>query len=153
MKEIILTNDDISNQVQSIIRKIHLDNWMPDLIVGITRGGLIPATMISHYLNKPMKILNVSFRDGLETPIIDNELLKHITDELNILLVDDINDTGKTLSWIKEKYSMAVSNVRFAVLVENAGSQFKDVDYYAMDIDKNEEDLWVVFPYENWWNR
>ena len=153
MKEIILTNNDISNQVQSIIRKIHLDNWMPDLIVGITRGGLIPATMISHYLNKPMKILNVSFRDGLETPIIDNELLKHITDELNILLVDDINDTGKTLSWIKEKYSMAVSNVRFAVLVENAGSQFKDVDYYAMDIDKNEEDLWVVFPYENWWNR
>jgi len=153
MKEIILTNQDIANQVQEIIRKIQLDNWIPDLIVGITRGGLIPAIMISHYLKKPLRTLNVSFRDGLETPKLDTDLLKHITDELNILIIDDINDTGKSLLWIYETYSMSISNIRFATLVNNAGSQFKNIDYYAMDIDKNENEVWLVFPWENWWLR
>jgi len=152
MKEITLKHEDICNQVQSIVRKIQLDNWTPDIIVGIARGGLVAATMISHYLRKPLKTLNVSFRDGAEPPSIDTAIFKYLADGLNVLIFDDINDSGNTLLWIKEKLSIVnVTNLRFGTLVENAGSKFKGVEYYGMEIDKREEDVWINFWWENWW--
>ena len=44
----------VKNNVQEILRQMHLDNFRPDYIVGITRGGLLPAIMISHYLKVTM---------------------------------------------------------------------------------------------------
>ena len=40
------------------------DNWRPDYIVGITRGGAIPAVILSHLTGIPMRPLEVSLRDG-----------------------------------------------------------------------------------------
>jgi hypothetical protein len=37
------------------------------------------------------------------------------------------------------------------VLVNNEASEFKRIDYSAVDINKAEEDSWIVFPWENWW--
>jgi len=42
--------------VANICRDISLSNWRPDYIVGITRGGLLPAVMISQYFNVPCGI-------------------------------------------------------------------------------------------------
>jgi hypoxanthine phosphoribosyltransferase len=80
-----------------------------------------------------------------------------------ILIVDDINDTGATLNWIREDWqsgclpnskdweSVWGSNVRFAVLINNEASEFKDVDYVGMSINKLEDPIWCVFPWEEWW--
>jgi hypothetical protein len=43
-------------------------------------------------------------------------------------------------------------NVRFAVLHDNQSSEFSDVDYAAVDINKVEDDCWIVYPWENWWS-
>ena len=43
MKRIYLGWQDIENHTQEILRKIHHDAWRPDYVVGLTRGGLIPA--------------------------------------------------------------------------------------------------------------
>jgi hypoxanthine phosphoribosyltransferase len=81
----------------------------------------------------------------------------------NILVVDDINDTGATLNWIREDWASGClpdherwktvwgNNVRFAVLINNEASEFKDVDYTGMSINKLEEPIWCVFPWEEWW--
>ena len=37
------------------------------------------------------------------------------------------------------------NNVRFASLIDNAPSNFGDCDYTAMEINKMEEDVWIVF--------
>ena len=66
MKKRIVTFDEFKGLVQEICRQIANDRWRPDYIVGLTRGGLLPATMISHYLEIPMKSLQVSLRDGGE---------------------------------------------------------------------------------------
>jgi hypoxanthine phosphoribosyltransferase len=177
--------------LHKIIRDMAQDNWKPDYIVGLTRGGLVPATMLSHYLNVPMHTLHVSFRDdegGPESNLwmaedaygyipveerTDAEIeismlpVKGDTSDpkkrKKILIVDDINDSGATLSWIKEDWpsgclpndsawdSVWHNNVRFAVLVNNAVSGFKDVDYVGTEINKQETPCWVVFPWENWW--
>ena len=54
----------LNGYVHSILRQMSKDNWQPDYIVGITRGGLVPAVMISQYLDVKMHTLDVSFRDN-----------------------------------------------------------------------------------------
>jgi len=177
--------------IHKIIRDMAQDNWRPDYIVGITRGGLVPATMLSHYLDIPMQTLNASFRDndlGPESNLwMAEDAYGYIPKEertdaefevsglpvagdtsdpkkrKKILIVDDINDSGRTLNWIREDWpsgclpddsvwdSIWNNNVRFAVLVNNDASEFKDVDYAGTHINKLETPCWVVFPWENWW--
>ena len=176
------TEKHLKTWLHKIIRELSHDNWKPDYIVGLTRGGLIPATMLSHYLEVPLQTLNVSLRDselGPESnlwmaeeafgyvPADEQETLKSrwdISRRKNILIVDDINDSGATLQWIKDDWqsgclpnettawnSVWNKSVRFAVLVNNQASNFKDVDYVGKEINKLETPAWVVFPWENWW--
>jgi xanthine phosphoribosyltransferase len=176
------TEKHLKTWLHKIIRDLSHDNWKPDYIVGLTRGGLIPATMLSHYLEVPLQTLNVSLRDselGPESnlwmaeeafgyvPADEQETLKSrwdISRRKNILIVDDINDSGATLQWIKDDWqsgclpneitawnSVWNKSVRFAVLVNNEASNFKDVDYVGKEINKLETPAWVVFPWENWW--
>jgi hypoxanthine phosphoribosyltransferase len=139
------------------------DNWQPDYIVGLTRGGLVPANMLSQYLDIPMHTLKVSLRDDNFDPESNLWMAEDAYEGKNILVVDDINDTGTTLNWIKEDWPSGClpnderwestwgTNVRFAVLVDNQDSKFHNIDYSGIDINKAEEDVWVVFPWENWW--
>ena len=183
--KLIHNNKHLNTWVHKIIREMSKDNWIPDYIVGITRGGLVPATMLSHYLDVPMHTLNISFRDadlgpesnlwmaedafgyvpyeGTELPA---PLDREVTDPAlrkKILIVDDINDSGRTLNWIKEDWPSGClpsapawkdiwhDSVRFAVMVDNLSSSFQDVDYCGTEINKEETPCWIVFPWENWW--
>ena len=129
MNKQILTEKDLKSLVMEICRKISISGWRPDYIVGINRGGLVPAVMISHYLEVPMKSLMVSLRDGGEcvsdcgmaedalgypkkeqfvsdendvAAVLDaaGSLLEQGVNFKHILIVDDINDTGATFNWI-----------------------------------------------------
>ena len=66
MNKIYYSWAQIQGAVLDIARQLQHDNWKPDYIVGITRGGLIPATLLSQYLDVPMQTLKVSLRDGSE---------------------------------------------------------------------------------------
>lgn len=170
------TQPDVDKLIQNILMQMQRDNWKPDYIVGLTRGGLIPAVYISHYLAVPMHTLKVSLRDGpgqnesntwmaedasgyAETlngiPIYNESIQKRI------LIVDDINDTGATLDWIMQDWETSCmptsldwkdvwgNNVRFATLVDNLSSDFKGkISYTGTEINKAEKDSWVVFPWE-----
>jgi hypoxanthine phosphoribosyltransferase len=83
-----------------------------------------------------------------------------------ILIVDDINDSGATLNWIKQDWQSGClpkdkrwkdvwgNNVRVAVLVDNEASASKlNINYNAIDLNKAEEDSWIVFPWEEWWKQ
>jgi hypoxanthine phosphoribosyltransferase len=80
----------------------------------------------------------------------------------NILIVDDINDTGATFNWIKQDWQSSClpnekdawksvwdNNVRFAVITENLSSTFDSVRYSVHEVNKAEEDVWLVYPWEN----
>ena len=70
MKKVFYTWNDIERMCSNIIVQMYNDKWTPDYIVGITRGGLIPATILSNTLNIPMHTLDVRLRDteGLGEP-------------------------------------------------------------------------------------
>ena len=165
MNKLIIDNTKFQSLVAIICRDISNDNWKPDYIVGISRGGLLPAVMISHYLNIPMKPLQVSLRDH-EGCVSDLGMAEDAFDGKNILIVDDINDQGNTLNWIMQDWPSGCypyderwdniwgSNVRFAVVVDNLSSQCsKGMNYWGMEVNKAENDVWIEFPYEEWWTK
>lgn len=172
--ELVLTWKDVEGYCADICRDILLSDWRPDYVVGITRGGSTPAVLISQYLNVPCHMLKVSLRDGegaesncwmAEDAYGYHDKASVSEYRKNILIVDDINDSGATMHWIKHDWEgncfptdetwndIWHHNVQFAVLVENRSSEFKGTDFCGIEVDKAERDIWVVFPWEEWWKR
>lgn len=177
--------------ISKICRQIYIGIWKPDYIVGIVRGGLTPAVMISQYLNIPMHTLNISLRDQNSSesnlwmaedafgyvqhekrldvhfevsymPVLESA--SSDTTRKNILIVDDINDSGATLNWLINDWQSSClkddpewnnvwnHNVKFAVVVDNLASNFvKKIDFTGIEINKKENNVWIDFPWEDWW--
>jgi uncharacterized protein len=163
MQKRIVKYKEFKGLVSNICKQIASDNWRPDYIVGISRGGLLPAVMISHYFDIPMRPLQVSLRDDGEC-VSDLGMAEDAFEGKKILIVDDINDQGSTINWIKEDWPSGCfpndakwdnvwgDNVRWAVVFDNLASNAKiTMDYCGEEINKAENDVWLEFPYEGWW--
>ena len=170
---------DVEGQCLDLARQINKSGFVPDYIVGLTRGGLVPAVLLSQYLGVRMETLKVSLRDdgqcesnlwmaedafgyvptesrGEAGTVVDPFFRK------NILIVDDINDSGATIKWIQDDWRSSCmpsnsvwdhvwgKNVRIAVLTNNSAS-VASVDYFADEVNKLEKDVWLVYPWEQFW--
>ena len=111
-----------------------------DVVVGISRGGLIPAVMISHKLKLPLLTMTVTLRDNLARV----QSLK-INKGEKALVVDDINDSGNTLTMISEFFKTRHIHAAYAVLQNKLSSNFS-VDYWG---SLQDNDDWINFPWEN----
>tara|TARA_B100000965_G_scaffold400452_1_gene422366 strand:- start:218 stop:688 length:471 start_codon:yes stop_codon:yes gene_type:complete len=142
--------NDIEAMCSSITLQMYADNFRPDYIVGITRGGNVPATIISNMTGIPCEALKVSLRDDTKQSE-HNTIMEHDSKlGKKILVVDDINDTGSTFKWIWNDWELTKdSNVKFATLTENLASEFGEVSYCVHEVNKAEEDVWLVYPWEN----
>jgi len=173
---------DVERACVNIALQMYKDNWRPNYIVGITRGGNVPATILSNMLGVRGEALKVSLRDNYDdessesncwmaedafgyVPLEDQETYKcrwDLNKRKNILVVDDINDTGATFNWIKEDWQSSClphseswntvwhSNVRFATITDNLSSEFNGkVDYSVHEVNKEEKDVGLVYPGEN----
>lgn len=174
MKKLYVSDIDIRDYVNQISFQMYKDSWRPDYVVGLTRGGLVPAVYMSHALDIPMHALKVALRDNADTEHncwMSEDAFGYSSGETktdpalrkNILILDDINDTGATLDWIIQdwqdsclpnhhawKNAIWGNNVRFAVLFDNLSSKFsRKVDYCARTINKAEEDVWIIYPWEH----
>ena len=144
---------EMKRDTNTLCREIILDKFNPEVIVGISRGGLLPGVMISHWMEKPFKPIKAALRDFPEW----EDYLPRTTDK-RILIVDDICDSGKTFEKIHKHIveKRDVSNrdnleVRFATLWWNNEVEFKP-HYYVQECAKDSEDIWIHFPWECWWN-
>ena len=146
--------DEMRRDVNTLCREITLDKFNPEVVVGISRGGLLPGVMMSHWLNIPFKPVKAGLRDFPEW----EDYLPRKTDE-RVLIVDDICDSGETFQKIKEHIKGPRLNsplelpvdVRFAALWWNNECNFEP-HYYAQECAKDSEDIWIHFPWEHWWN-
>ncbi len=142
--------EDFLAKVRGLSRTLAADNWKPDFIIGIGRGGLVPAVYISHELQVPMLSVDLSSK----VPGFADELLGKVAgksaDGTRLLFVDDINDSGGTIAYIRNllaENGCNSDNLRFAVLMDNCRSQ-AGVDYAAEQIDRDQDKRWFVFPWE-----
>jgi len=181
MKKHFYTYNDVHSAATSLALQMYNSSWRPDYIVGINRGGLPLALRLSHLIGVRMYTLDVSFRDGgdigpesncwmaedafgYEHDYDRDGIFEKATSDpakkQNILIIDDINDTGATFKWIKEDWQSGClpdhpnwdtvwgQNVRFAVMTENLSSEFGEVAYSWHEVNKAEEDVWLVYPWE-----
>lgn len=116
------------------------DGWRPEAIVAIARGGLVPAAHLSYRFDLPLFFIN------------DYILLSDLGQHRNILVVDEINDSGKALHRVKgeifDQPAHARREVRYAVLYTRytttfAADYFLDFPPYYVD-----NDAYQFFPWE-----
>lgn len=138
------------DDIHALAGAITASGWLPDHIVGIGRGGLVPGAYLSHRTG--ISLLSVDYSAGV--PGFSEELLAKLAAETQrgtrIMLVDDINDSGKTITALRNAFlgaGGAAEHFRVGVLIDNVRSPAK-VDYRARSIDRAEDKSWFVFPWE-----
>lgn len=84
-----------------------------DLVIGVARGGIVPSYIISKYLNLPLEIIWIHFRNEEKKPEADCPFLtKDISFSVsgkNVLIVDDRSNTGATLRFAAGLFPEAAS--------------------------------------------
>jgi hypoxanthine phosphoribosyltransferase len=133
--------------IQKLVDDIQKSKFNPDIIVGISRGGWIPARIISDLLENP-NLANVStefYTQIGETkcePTITQPVSVSVKDK-KILLVDDVADTGKCL-----KLVCLHLKKKGAAEIKIASIYYKPWSIVIPDYYKKETQLWIVFPWE-----
>ena len=140
--------EELRRDISSLCRDIVLDKFDPQVIVGLSRGGLVPGVMMSHWFQRPFKPVQAALRDFVEW----EDYLPRKTDE-RVLIVDDICDSGETFEKISDYIHKNNSkcDVRFASLIWNNEIE-TEPHYYAQELAKDSKNIWIVFDWENWWS-
>jgi hypothetical protein len=134
-----------------LVEKIRKDRFEPEVIVAVSRGGLVPAQIISHELkNNELYVIKVEYyKDDIaradtkqnKEPIIVQKLDKSVEGK-RVLVVDEVTDSGATALAVKEYIeSLNPKEVRFLTVHYKPWSRFKP-DYFA-EIANG----WVVYPW------
>lgn len=145
----ILTWTDYGTGVRELARQIAADAFRPDVILGIARGGLIPAGSLGYALSiKNCYLINVEYYtdvdERLDVPVILPPYLELVDlKHANILIVDDVADTGHTLGKVYEFVADKVASARAAVLYEKPRSVI------SCEYVWRRTDLWINFPWSS----
>ena len=142
-----------------LAKKILQSNLKPDAIVGISRGGSFPAIVIHEYLNynninceyfviSAKSYTDIEIQENIYIDVSTNTRLS-LQNKHNILIIDDVFDTGKTLMSIINKfdmqYNICKSKLKIATVFYKPDNNKTTIypNYYL----KTTKD-WIVFPHE-----
>ena len=142
-----LTWQGFGDATRELSRTIVADGFMPDVVVAIARGGLLPAGAIAYGLGiKNCGAINVEFYTGIGTVLPDPELLPPemdmaYLDGRRVLLVDDVADSGRTLDLAVRLLIDRGAIVRSVVIYT------KPTTIIRPDWSWKDTDLWIDFPW------
>ncbi|PTD93788.1 hypothetical protein C9439_07000 [archaeon SCG-AAA382B04] len=150
-EKLFVSWEELEELNKKLVKKIKRNDYNPNAVIGISRGGLPISVRVSHLLELPMGMIEADhYRgDGYGTQqdkaVIKGTLFgKKIKG--NILLVDDIIDTGKTMEAVIEELNQIkeIEEIKTGVIHEKPHSCMKpDFCAYPTPVDK-----WVVYPFE-----
>jgi hypoxanthine phosphoribosyltransferase len=141
------TWNQIYNMLMRQAEKIRCSGFKPDVIVGVTRGGWVPARVLSDLLGIcELATVGVEFYVGVaenrSEPVLKQSVSADVTGK-KALLVDDVADRGKSLHLAREHLQhQGVAEVRVATVYR------KPLSALTPDFYEKETRLWVVFPWD-----
>lgn len=154
----VITWNQLYRDVIKLCSLIKQDNYKPDILVALARGGWVIARIVSDMLEiEQVTDMHVSFYTDInrtkKEPIILEDLGKDVSDK-RVLVIDDVSDTGesliKVLGYLKEKRPLEI---------KTATVYIKPWTKYVPDYYVKEFDGWIIYPYEiketikKLWNR
>ena len=143
----VLEWTDFADASRSLASTVLASGFQPDVVIAIARGGLLPAGALAYALGtKSCGSLNVEFYSDIETTLPEPILLPPLLDNepligKNVLLVDDVSDSGRTLAMVVDLLAEHGATVRTLTLYSKPRTVLVP-DYVWRDTDK-----WITFPW------
>lgn len=145
----ILTYELFGQSIGELARQVADSGFEPDILLGIARGGLVPAGALAYALDcKNLFTISVEFYTGvderLDVPVMLPPFLDaRDLDAARVLVVDDVADTGRTLELVHQFCAGHVAEARTAVLYQ------KPQSIITADYAWRRTDQWINFPWSS----
>ena len=157
-EKLFINWDEYNTTVEKLAVQIH-ENFKPDLLIGIMRGGAPIIDVLSRVFKLKCAYLAVESYSGKGIEDRQGELIfsREMSSTVqnlggNLLLCDDLSDTGVTLNrsieWLKKYPPLKgkIKSIKTAVLWKKAKSTFNP-DFCAITLKNNP---WIVQPFERY---
>lgn len=135
--------NQFDQDIFSLYKMIEIQNWDIKLICAVTRGGLAPVAKLSYLLDiRNIEVIGMYSYKGTER--VDLVRLNDLTtnlDDRQILIVDDLSDTGRTFKEIREQFPEANY---VSLYTKPLGTAYTDVF-----VKEFPQDVWLEFPWSN----
>jgi hypoxanthine phosphoribosyltransferase len=143
----IPTWEKIYELLLNLATHIRKTGFKPDIIVGIARGGLLPACILTDLLETP-ELANVKVQFYLSVaetkgePVITQPVSAQVKGK-KVLVVDDVADTGKSLALVREHLKKeGTTDVKTATIY------YKPWSALIPDWFEKKTSRWIIFPWE-----
>ena len=149
-----LSWNNIHQGIDKLVNILRKDEYVPDVVITIGRGGLIPGALLTYKFNVKT-VHNFSVQTYNDNDVKTHAIIctqepgrsleiKHR--DSKVLVVDDISDSGHTLEYIKNELSTnyGLNNIKFATLYTKKSTSFTP-DYFVTEFP---DESWVAFPWE-----
>jgi len=139
MKQVFLSYHDIHTDCIELAKKIK-KKYKPEKLILISRGGLIPGSIIANYLGiQDVDVIALkTYADRKRSKEI--KVYKRIKSEKKLVVIDDLVDSVETAKIVKEM----MPNSKFVVLYAKTSGK-KQADLHLYDFKDSD---WLVFPWE-----
>jgi hypoxanthine phosphoribosyltransferase len=140
---------EIFGEASRALAQLVADDYEPDMILSIARGGLLVGGALGYALSvKNVYTMNVEFYTGVDERLDVPRILPPAPDFVDlgharILIADDVADTGHTLRSVQEFCAGKVGEVRTAVLYHKSHS------VVTPDYTWKHTDQWINFPWSD----
>ena len=142
----VLSWEVFGDATRSLAERVAADG-VPDVVLSVARGGLVVGGALGYALGvKPAYVLGVELYTGVDERLPEPVLLPPVPDldELagaDVLVADDVADTGLTLACVQRLCAGRVGRLRTAVVYEKPRSVVRP-EYAWRSTDR-----WVTFPW------
>lgn len=151
---IYMTWEDVEKSCMKIHNSMKANNYMPDIIIGLLWGGVVPTRLLVDIMGHKRINTHVTYASlydgiGKRRDVVDigfnHDFLKTFADK-KVLVIDDIWDSGMTMRAALKDLVEHNCIVSTATLVyKNVNSSIAP-NYY--DKVLSSDNIWIVFPWE-----
>jgi hypoxanthine phosphoribosyltransferase len=137
--------DKIARMCEALAKKVRA--YRPDVLVGISRGGLVPVRLLSDILgNRNVAIMKIEFYKGIGKTSKSPKITQPLTAPLKgkkVLIVDDVADSGRSLM-VAAAYvrKLGAKQCKIATL------HFKPASAFRPDFFLERTSAWIIYPWE-----
>ena len=137
---------DFLDDTKKLATQIKLDNYQPNILIAVARGGWMPCRALSSFLKvKHVASYGVKYQDQNRTRLITYSVPSLPKNVKHILLVEDQLETGKTLQWVANYYNNLNYNVKTAAVYLTKKTTWLP-DYYVKKVTYDHKMPWEELP-------